>query len=184
MPSSRDGSLPHLAGSVTLSRVRIETERRSRQPATGENGPTPGVVAACPGIGQAQMVELPRRRFADSGRGGRLASRRAKTWHTELSLAREAMNARRYRSCTGATLPAGGTLDQPRRSVLLLGECELRRGRREEAMAAWAKVLPSTPSFARAARLRATSLIQMGKYSPAEELLLLALAEPGAASLV
>ena len=60
---------------------------------------------------------------------------------------------------------------------LLLGECELLRGQREEALAAWAKVPPTAPSFARAARFRASNLIHMGRYSPAEETLLQALAQ-------
>ncbi len=63
--------------------------------------------------------------------------------------------------------------------LLLLGECELHRGRRQEALAAWAKVPPTAPSFAQAARFRASNLIQMGRYSPAEETLLQALANPG-----
>ena len=54
-----------------------------------------------------------------------------------------------------------------------------RRGPREEALAAWAKVAPTDRSFARAARFRASNLIHMGKYSPAEEILLRALADPG-----
>ena len=108
---------------------------------------------------------------------------RAKSWRSELALAREAMNAKRYGSARERLSRLAEHWTNHGEVFLLLGECELQRGRREEALAAWAKVLPSTPFFARAARFRASSLIQMGKYSPAEELLLRALAEPEAADL-
>jgi len=76
--------------------------------------------------------------------------------------------------------------------LLLLGECEMERGRRddaegrrdegrrrrEDAMVAWAKVPPASPFFARAALLRATQSINMGRYTPAEAVLLAALAKP------
>src|SRR5262249_40867368 len=65
--------------------------------------------------------------------------------------------------------------------LLLLGECELGRGRRAAALAAWAQVPPASPSFARAALLRATHLINMGQYTSAEELLTAALARPALA---
>src|SRR5262249_33438423 len=61
---------------------------------------------------------------------------------------------------------------------LLLGECELARNQREEALAAWARVRPSSPFFGRAAVLRATHLINGGRYTPAEELLIQALRNP------
>src|SRR5262249_10386865 len=43
---------------------------------------------------------------------------------------------------------------------------------------AWAKVPPTSPSFALAARYRASNLIHLGRYAPAEEVLLQALAQP------
>jgi tetratricopeptide (TPR) repeat protein len=71
--------------------------------------------------------------------------------------------------------------------LLLLGECELERGRRdpslaassrEAALAAWARVLPSSPAFPRTAVLQATLLINSGRYAPAERVLETALASP------
>ena len=62
---------------------------------------------------------------------------------------------------------------------LLLGESELKRGHREEALAAWAKLPPSSPFFGQASARRATELINTGRYSSAEDVLLQALADPG-----
>ncbi|QEH38840.1 FG-GAP repeat protein [Aquisphaera giovannonii] len=61
---------------------------------------------------------------------------------------------------------------------LLLGECRIRIGRREGALAAWEKVDPAEPAFGRAARLRATAMIQAGRYAPAESVLVRALSRP------
>jgi tetratricopeptide (TPR) repeat protein len=111
---------------------------------------------------------------------------RARSWRVELSLAREAMNAGRYGLAQGRLSQLAEHWTNEGEVLLLLGECELHRGRRKEALAAWAKVPPTAPSFARAARFRASNLIQMGKYSPAEETLLQALAklgEPGSYDL-
>jgi thioredoxin-like negative regulator of GroEL len=60
----------------------------------------------------------------------------------------------------------------------LLGESELKRGRREEALAVWAKLSPSSPFFGSASLRRATHLINSGRYAPVEEILLQALADP------
>ena len=62
--------------------------------------------------------------------------------------------------------------------LLLLGECELALGEREAALAAWARVAPSSPFFGRTALLRATHLINSGRYTPAEEILLDSLSRP------
>ncbi len=61
---------------------------------------------------------------------------------------------------------------------MLLGECELELHRREEALAAWARVARASPYFSRAAVLQATHLINSGRYTPAEEILLRALERP------
>ncbi len=81
--------------------------------------------------------------------------------------------AQKQLSRLGKTWTGGGEVD------LLLGECELARGQREIALAAWARVPPSSPFFARAALLRATHLLNSGRYRPAEEVLLEALERPG-----
>ncbi len=74
--------------------------------------------------------------------------------------------------------------------LLLLGECEMERGRRdaasaseldrdaaaefrrgrEAAMTAWARVPAASPYFYRAALLRATELMNLGQYVSAEEI--------------
>ena len=65
---------------------------------------------------------------------------------------------------------------------MLLGQCELARGQRESALDAWARVPPSSPFFGRAALLRATHLLNSGRYRPAEEVLLEALERPDEAT--
>ena len=130
---------------------------------------------------QDPVVELARPRFCWSWPRASDGIRSAREpWHEELALAREAMNAGRYGLARERLSRLAEHWTDHGEVYLLLGECESRRGRREEALAAWAKVPPTAPSFARAARFRASSLIHMGKYSPAEELLLRALANPGA----
>jgi enediyne biosynthesis protein E4 len=74
---------------------------------------------------------------------------------------------------------------------LLLGESELERARNQPsdrkteaqaaaaaALAAWSKVPPASHYFGRACLLRATHLINTGRYTPAEETLTAALADP------
>ncbi len=79
--------------------------------------------------------------------------------------------------------------------LLLLGENEMERGRKEPperraeslaagtaALNAWAKVPKTSPYFGRASLLRANYLINIGRYAPVEEVLLTALAEPAVSS--
>ena len=74
---------------------------------------------------------------------------------------------------------------------LLLGESELARGRNEPperraeaqqaataALGAWEKVAPDSPYFGRACLLRANHLTNTGRYTPAEEILIKAMADP------
>jgi tetratricopeptide (TPR) repeat protein len=51
-------------------------------------------------------------------------------------------------------------------------------GRRQEALAAWARVAPTDRSFARAVQFQASNMIPMGKYSRAEDILLQGMASP------
>ncbi len=71
--------------------------------------------------------------------------------------------------------------------LLLLGECELDRGRgeggidpraREAALAAWGRIPASSPAYPRAARLRAIQSINAGRYAAAEQILDDILASP------
>jgi enediyne biosynthesis protein E4 len=78
--------------------------------------------------------------------------------------------------------------------LILLGESELARAQNEPperraeaeaaasaALAAWAKVPRSSPHFGRASLLRATRLINTGRYTLGEEVLMTALADPSVA---
>jgi len=103
---------------------------------------------------------------------------RAKSRLADLALAREAMSAGRFGRAHAVLSKLAESWVRDGEVLLLLGECEIRRGRRDDALAAWAEVPPTSPAFAPAARARASILIQMGKYAPAEELLLQALADP------
>jgi Flp pilus assembly protein TadD len=112
---------------------------------------------------------------------------RARSRWLDLAEARQAMAegrlalARERLSRLAERRPGDGEV------LLLLGECELERGRRdpslgastrEAALDAWARVPASSPAFPRAAVLQATHLINSGRYSPAERVLDTALASP------
>jgi enediyne biosynthesis protein E4 len=60
-------------------------------------------------------------------------------------------------------------------ALLLLGQCEEALGRPDHALAAWARVPESDSNFARAADSQGSLLIDVGRYAPAESLLLKAL---------
>jgi enediyne biosynthesis protein E4 len=60
-----------------------------------------------------------------------------------------------------------------------LGICELARGYREEALAAWSRVPPGSPFSGRAAALRGQQLTNVGRFAPAEAVLESALAVAG-----
>ncbi len=113
--------------------------------------------------------------------GGALAYRELGR-RAELEAARQAMNEGRFAVAQerlarlATTWTGGGEVD------LLLGQCQLARGQREDALAAWAKVPPSSPFFGSAALLRATHLINSGRYRPAEDVLVAALSRPDAAT--
>ena len=112
-----------------------------------------------------------------------LASAAGFGWHraavkhrrSELSLALDAMRAGRYGRAEERLSRLAEHWTNHGEVYLLLGECKFLRGRREEALAAWAEVPPTEPSFGRAVQFRASTLIQMGRFSPAEEILLHAL---------
>jgi enediyne biosynthesis protein E4 len=59
--------------------------------------------------------------------------------------------------------------------LLLLGQCEQKLGRPDEALAAWARVPDSDSNYARAAEAQGSLLIDAGRLAPAESLLLKAL---------
>jgi tetratricopeptide (TPR) repeat protein len=95
----------------------------------------------------------------------------------ELARAREAFSAGRFGAARErlARLASSWTTDDE--VFLLLGECELAKGNREQAIAAWSRIGSSSPLFGKAALLRSTHLINSGRYTPAEAVLLEALAD-------
>jgi tetratricopeptide (TPR) repeat protein len=105
---------------------------------------------------------------------------RARSTRSELAQARQAISAGRFSSARERLDRLAGQWSWSDRGevLVLLGECALGLHRREEALAVWARVPPSSPFFARASLLRATHLINSGRYAPAEEILLKALARP------
>jgi enediyne biosynthesis protein E4 len=103
---------------------------------------------------------------------------RERALRAELVQARVAFDAGRYAVASDRLSRLAPRWSGDGEVFWLLGESELKRGRREEALANWSKVTPASPFFGRAALQRATNLINTGRYTPAEDLLLQALADP------
>ncbi len=88
---------------------------------------------------------------------------------------------------------AGGKYDQAREDLVelarrwpkssevqyRLGRCEERLGHADEALSAWARVLPGSPHAALAAMKRARLALEHGQFAEAEAALNVALEEPG-----
>lgn len=104
----------------------------------------------------------------------------SRAWHAELTEARRLMEVGRVaRACEQLRRMADRRPDDGE-VLLLLGECEMARGRREggldpsardAALAAWARVPASSSQYPRAATLRATNAIGAGRYAEAEQVL-------------
>ena len=111
--------------------------------------------------------------------GGALAVRQ-RSFQAELQQAREALYASRYqlaRHDAGVQLACSRWTNDGE-VLFLLGNSELLLGKREAAMAAWTRVPASSSFFGKAALAVATRLTDAGRYSPAEAILLEALADP------
>jgi enediyne biosynthesis protein E4 len=104
---------------------------------------------------------------------------RSRSWHRELEQARQALTAGRSGVARERLIRLAEHWTNQGELYLLLGECELARGRREDALTAWSKVPPASPFFGQAAVLRSTHLINSGRYAPAEAILLEAFENPG-----
>ena len=91
--------------------------------------------------------------------------------HAELFLAEREMAAGQFDEARARLLVLSA--GHPGRSDVAyqLGVCEQSRGRREAALAALARVAPNSPWFVRASVMRATSFINAGRYSHAEDAL-------------
>ena len=106
---------------------------------------------------------------------------RQRSRRLELDLAREAISDNRLGLAHQRLVHLAERWTDDGEVLLLLGECELARGHREEALKAWGRVPYRSPFSARAAVLQGTHLINSGRYSPAEAVLLRAIATPAQA---
>ena len=109
--------------------------------------------------------------------GGALAVRQ-RSFQAELQQAREALIAGRYEVARQRLERLAQRWRNDGEVLFLLGNSELLLGKREAAMAAWARVPASSSFFGKAALAMATRLTDAGRYSPAEAILLEALADP------
>src|SRR5262249_27065300 len=75
---------------------------------------------------------------------------RARSRRLELAQAREAMSANRFGLAQQRLVRMAERWTHDGEVLLLLGECEVERGRRLAALAAWAQVPPASRFFARA----------------------------------
>jgi tetratricopeptide (TPR) repeat protein len=113
---------------------------------------------------------------------------RARSRRLELAEARRAMTDGRPAAARARLTRLAEQWAGDGEVLLLLGESEIRRGRREDgsidpqareaALAAWARVPATSPDFALAAMARAPHLIKAGQYGTAERILEAALAAP------
>jgi enediyne biosynthesis protein E4 len=110
--------------------------------------------------------------------GGGVTWLRERSRRLELAQVRAALEAGRLGAARQRLVRLADSWAVDGEVLLLLGECEVGSGRREAALTAWARIPPASPFFARAALLRATHLINMGRYTPAEEVLITALSRP------
>jgi enediyne biosynthesis protein E4 len=95
----------------------------------------------------------------------------------ELNEAREALNAKRYGLARQRLERLAERWTNDGEVFLLLGNCELATGRRDDVLVTWSKVPPSSAFFGRAAFSRAGRLTEGGRYGPAEDLLIEALSD-------
>ncbi|MDR3622935.1 MAG: FG-GAP-like repeat-containing protein [Paludisphaera borealis] len=104
-----------------------------------------------------------------AGLGGR--AYQIQTWRSELAQARKAVADGRLSAAREQLTRLVERWTNDGEVPFLLGECELARGRRDEALAALAQIPSASPYFPRAADLRATHLLNSGRYAQAEEAL-------------
>ena len=100
---------------------------------------------------------------------------RERSRRLELGKAREAYRANLFSLAHQRLVRLAERWPDDGEALLLLGECDLARGNREEALKCWSKVPPRSQFFSQAAALLATHLINSGRYSRAEDVLLRAI---------
>jgi tetratricopeptide (TPR) repeat protein len=101
-----------------------------------------------------------------------------RSYLAEFQQARTALDAGRFAFASKRLASLATRWTKDGEVLLLLGDSELGLGRREAALAAWARLPESSPFFGQAALRRATHLINSGRYRPAENILLEALRYP------
>jgi tetratricopeptide (TPR) repeat protein len=99
----------------------------------------------------------------------------------ELEQARDALAAGRIGVAHARLVALADRWTGDGEVYLLLGEAKLARNERMDALEAWSRVPETSPFFGRAALLRATHLINIGRYTPAEDVLRVAIKNPPAA---
>ena len=107
---------------------------------------------------------------------------RQRSLQLELNQAREALSAKRYGLARQRLEALAERWTNDGEVLLLLGNCEIATGRRDDALATWSRVSRSSPYFGRAAFSRAVQLTERGRYRPAEDLLLTALSDRAGAN--
>ncbi len=88
-----------------------------------------------------------------------------------LDQAKQEMAAGLYNAARKRLVELQGSPSSRGEVEYLLGLCELRKGRRNEALAAWEHVSPASPFAARAAIQRASLAIEAGQFTTAEAIL-------------
>ena len=106
---------------------------------------------------------------------------RHRSLQSELVQAREAVNAKHFSLARQRLSRLAERWTNDGEVLLLKGNSELALGKRDDALASWAKIPISSPFFGKAALSRAFHLIENGRYSLTESLLLEALAVPAVA---
>jgi tetratricopeptide (TPR) repeat protein len=100
----------------------------------------------------------------------------ARRFRTELEQARQRMATGRLSLARKSLADLAERWPRNGEVLVLLGQCEEALGRPDRALAAWALVPPRDSNFVRAADSQGSLLIDLGRYAPAESLLLNALA--------
>ncbi len=109
-----------------------------------------------------------------------IGTTRARSLRAELAQVQREMDGGRFALARGSLSDLARRRPWDGEVLLLLGRCEEALGRPERALAAWEQVRPPDPSHARAVAARGALLINLGRYAPAESLLLKALGEASA----